>query len=217
MFLGHFALAFGAKRAVPGISLGVLFTAAQFADLLWPVLVLAGIERLAIEPGHTAVNPLHFLHYPWSHSLAMLAAWGVAFGGLYVSLRRGGAKSALVLAALVVSHWALDAISHGPDMPLVPGGSTLVGLGLWNSVAATAVVELGLFAAGVAYYLRATRSRDRIGAWGLGALLACFVAIHLASLAGPPPPSPEAVAYSALALWLFVAWGHWVDAHRVAR
>lgn len=217
MFLGHFALAFGARRALPAVSLGVLFTAVQFADLLWPVLVLAGVERLAIEPGHTAVNPLHFVHYPWSHSLVALVAWGVAFGALYAAWRRGGAKTMLILAALVVSHWILDVVSHTPDMPIAPGGGPLLGLGLWNSVAATVAVELGLFAACVAYYVRTTRAHDRVGSWGFWSLIAFFVAIYLASLAGPPPPSPDAVAYSALAMWLFVAWGHWVDAHRKAR
>ena len=43
MFLGHFALAFGAKRVAPMMSLGTLFLACQFADLLWPTLVLLGV------------------------------------------------------------------------------------------------------------------------------------------------------------------------------
>jgi hypothetical protein len=45
MFIGHFGLAFGAKKAAPAVSLGSLFLACQFADLLWPTLVLLGIER----------------------------------------------------------------------------------------------------------------------------------------------------------------------------
>ena len=36
--------AFGAKKAAPAVSLGTLFAAAQFADLLWPTLVLVGVE-----------------------------------------------------------------------------------------------------------------------------------------------------------------------------
>jgi len=34
MFIGHFALAFAAKRAAPRVSLATLFAAAQFADIL---------------------------------------------------------------------------------------------------------------------------------------------------------------------------------------
>ena len=64
MFVGHFALAFGAKRYTPQVSLGVLFLACQLADLLWPNLVLMGVERFEVEPGNTVMTPLSFLHYP---------------------------------------------------------------------------------------------------------------------------------------------------------
>ena len=87
MFLGHFGLAFAARKASPSISLGALFLACQFADLLWPTLVLAGIERVEIEPGATTFTPLDFVSYPYSHSLVALILWAVivgtidAFGG----------------------------------------------------------------------------------------------------------------------------------------
>src|SRR6516164_2999844 len=80
MFVGHFALGFAAKRAVPRVSLGLLFAAAQFADVLWPVLVGAGLEHVVIDPGNTAFTPLDFVSYPYSHSLLLLIVWGVAFG-----------------------------------------------------------------------------------------------------------------------------------------
>jgi len=66
-----------AKRAEPRVSLGTWFIAAQLADLLWPILVLLGIERVEVVPGITVVTPLDFVSYPWSHSLVMLATWGV--------------------------------------------------------------------------------------------------------------------------------------------
>ena len=72
MFIGHFGLAFGAKKAAPAVSLGALFLACQFADLLWPTLVLLGFERVEIEPGATAFTPLDFVSYPYSHSLVAL-------------------------------------------------------------------------------------------------------------------------------------------------
>ena len=75
MFIGHLGLAFGAKRVAPGVALGTLFLACQFADLLWPVLVLAGMEVVEIHPGDTAVTPLRFVHYPYSHSLVALLWW----------------------------------------------------------------------------------------------------------------------------------------------
>src|ERR1700730_11956079 len=129
MFIGHFGLGFGAKRAVPAVSLGALFAASQFADLLWPTLVLAGVEQVRVQPGITVVTPLDFVSYPISHSLFMLGVWGVAFGVVYAALRRVRPHIAITLALLVVSHWVLDAIVHRPDLPLTPWGSTRVGLG----------------------------------------------------------------------------------------
>src|SRR5712691_898211 len=53
MFIGHFGLGLGAKKAAPSVSLGTLFVASQFADLLWPTLLLLGIERVVVQPGIT--------------------------------------------------------------------------------------------------------------------------------------------------------------------
>src|SRR5580765_3867131 len=147
MFVGHFALGFAAKRAAPKLSLALLFAACQLADMLWPVFLAAGIERVAIVPGITAYTPLDFISYPYSHSLVALCLWGIVLGSACWLLGQTGRVS-LVVAALVVSHWMLDFVSHRPDMPIYPG-SARWGLGLWNSVPATLVVELLLFGAGV--------------------------------------------------------------------
>ena len=159
MFIGHFAVGFAAKRAAPRLSLAVLFAAAQFADLLWPVLVALGIEQVRIQPGITAFTPLDFISYPYSHSLLFLCLWGLVFGAICAGVVRDR-RVWLVVFALVVSHWVLDWITHRPDMPLYPG-SAKVGLGLWNSVPATIVVEVTMFILGVWIYARSTRARDR--------------------------------------------------------
>ncbi len=216
MFIGHFGLGFGAKRVAPTVSLGTLFLAAQLADLLWPTLVLLGVERVEVQPGATRVTPLRFMSYPYSHSLLALCLWAALAGGLYWLLRRGRI-GALTVAGLVVSHWVLDFVSHGPDMPLTFGGGVKVGLGLWGSLPATVVVEGSLFAAGVALYARATAPRDRVGTWGLWGLVGFLALVYAANLLGPPPPSAAAVAWSAEAMWLLVAWGYWVDRHRASR
>ena len=221
MFLGHFAVGLAAKRAVPGVSLGVLFVGAQLADLIWPNLVLAGIEKVEVSPGITAVTPLDFVHYPWSHSLALLWLWGALFAAVVLLLRpplpvRRGATAA-TLALVVASHWVLDWISHRPDMPLGLSDERRFGLGLWQSRPWTLFVELGLLAIGAAIYARSTRARNRRGGLGLVALLAILAAIYLASFFGPPPPSATVVAISAELLWLFVLLGWWVDRHREPR
>ena len=214
VFLGHFGLGLAAKKAAPAVSLGALFAAGQFADLLWPTLVLLGVEQVRVQPGITAVAPLDFVSYPYSHSLLMLGLWGVAFGGIYVALRGARAKAGVILALLVVSHWVLDYVSHRPDMPITPTGAARVGLGLWNSVPGTLVVEFALLGFGVAVYLRTTRARTRAGAIGFWSLVVFLVVVYLASTFGPPPPSATAVAWSAQAMWLLVAWGYWIDRSR---
>ena len=215
MFLGHFGLGFGAKRAAPVVSLGTLFMAAQFADLLWPTLVLLGIERVELQPGATVVTPLNFVSYPYSHSLLALAVWGLLFGGIYAAIRRSRLPVAITLALLVVSHWVLDYVTHRPDMPLTLNGPQRLGLGLWNSMQATLAAELAIFVIGVVLYARSTAPRDRAGSIGLWSLVTFLMVVYAASIIGPPPPTAAAVAWSAEAMWLIVIWGYWVDNHRM--
>ncbi|AMO25143.1 permease [Ramlibacter solisilvae] len=210
MFIGHFGLGFAAKRVAPRLSLGTAFLAAQFLDLLWPTLLLLGLETVRIAPGATAVTPLLFEHYPISHSLAGAAAWAVVVAALHFLARRQF-RLAVVVGLLVLSHWLLDALVHIPDLPLVPGGSTLIGLGLWQSRAATLAVEVPLFAIGVWLYVKATPTMDRTGRLGLAGLVACLALVHMGNLFGPPPPGVTAIAWVGQAQWLLVAWAYWVD------
>ena len=214
MFIGHFAVAFAAKPLVPRTSLATLMAAAQLLDLIWPVLVLLGIETVRIDP--TAASPflkLRFVHYPWTHSLLMAVVWGVAFAVAYRA-RTGHARGAIAVGTLVVSHWILDWLTHRPDLQLAPGVDARVGLGLWTSPAATIAVEGLLFIAGVAVYARTARARDRAGAWGLWGFVAFLLVAYAASLGGGAPPSPKVVAATALVGWAMIPWIAWFDRHR---
>jgi hypothetical protein len=214
MFLGHFAVAMGAKKAAPRVSLGSLILAAQFADLLWPIFLLLGWEQVRIAPGITRVTPLDFVSYPWSHSLVAQIVWGAALGVIYFMMRREG-RGAIVLAACVPSHWLLDCVMHRPDMPLCPGGARY-GLGLWNSLEVTLAMEFGMFAVGAAIYLSSTRAKDCTGVIALWSLLFGLAGLYLASVFGPPPPSVRVLAASALIMWVTIPWGAWADRHRAA-
>ena len=216
MFLGHFGVAFGAKAAAPRTSLGSLLLASQLIDLLWPTLLLLGVERVAIAPGITRVVPLDFTHYPISHSLAAVLLWAVLFGVAYQALRRYP-RGALVCGLAVVSHWLLDLLTHRPDLPLAPGSDARVGLGLWGSLPATLVVELAVFAIGVFLYLRTTRASDRTGTVALWALVGFLLVIYAGNILGPPPPGVSAIAWVGQAQWLLIAWGYWIDRHRRAQ
>ena len=213
MFVGHFGAGFGAKALAPQVSLGTLLLAAQFIDLLWPTLLALGIEHVRIEPGATRVTPLAFTHYPISHSLLGVMAWGALLGLAYLALRRSW-RGALVVGLLVVSHWLLDLVVHAPDLPLAPGGRTMLGLGLWDSLAGTLALELSIFALGVWLYLRTTVASGATGAWALWSLIAFLLAIYFLNVFGPPPPDAAAIAWAGHAQWLLVLWGYWVDRQR---
>lgn len=211
MFLGHFGLAFAAKRVAPRPSLGTLVLAAQWPDGVWPILLLAGIEEVRIAPV-TAVTPLDFVWYPYSHSLGFDLAWACLLAGVYFVVRRD-ARGAVWVGALVLSHWVLDVIAHRPDMPLWPGGPRF-GLGLWNSLPATLAAEAIAFSAGAVVYSRATAARDALGRWAWMAFVIVLAVLYVASVVGPPPPSVPVLAASSLAGWLLVAWAYVIDRHR---
>jgi hypothetical protein len=214
MFLGHFAVAMGAKRAAPRVSLGTLVLAAQLPDLLWPIFLLLGWEEVRIVPGITRMTPLDFISYPYSHSLIAELLWGAGLGVVYWAVRRR-TRDAVVLGACVPSHWLLDYVVHRPDMPVLPSGARY-GLGLWNSLAATLSLEFVLFAGGIAIYLNVTRATDRVGRWAIWSFVIFLLVAYLGSTFGPPPPSAQVIAVSALAIWLTVPWAAWADRHRRA-
>ena len=189
--------------------------AAMFVDLLWPILLLLGIEHVRIQRGATRFSPLDFYDYPWTHSLVMGIAWGVLFAIVYWALTRYG-RGALVVGLCVVSHWLLDVIVHRPDLPLFPGGGPKVGLGLWNSPIATIGIESAIFAISILIYRDTVKPRDRIGSVAFWAFVLFLAAVYIASASGAPPPSVRALAYVGLAGWILPFWAGWFDRHREA-
>lgn len=214
MFIGHYGLALATKRAAPRVSLGTLIAAAQLADLIWPVLLLLGLEHVRIVPNANPLLTLSFDSYPWTHSLLMAVVWAVIAGGGYAAIRRNR-TGGVVVGLLVVSHWVLDWITHVPDLPLYPGGPR-VGLGLWRSLYGTLVVETAVFMVGVVVYTRVTRTIDRTGRWAFWAFVAVLAVLYVAATFGPPPETVSGLAWGALAGWLIPLFGWWVDRHRAA-
>jgi membrane-bound metal-dependent hydrolase YbcI (DUF457 family) len=214
MFIGHFAVGFGAKRFAPRASLAVLMAAPLLADLLWPPFLLLGWEHVRISPGDTRFTPFDFYDYPWSHSLLMGAVWATLFTLIYWVLQRDR-SGAVVVWFGVVSHWVLDWITHRPDMPLYPGGHGRYGLGLWNSVAGTMATEMILLIAGVWVYARATRARDKVGRFGFWAFVFLLMALYVGDRFSAPPESVRQVAWTAIiASFVFLLWARWFDSHR---
>jgi hypothetical protein len=213
MFIGHFGVGLAAKKVDSKPSLGTLFLASQFLDLLWPVFLLIGLEKVIIDPGNTAFTPLDFVYYPFSHGFLSVLLLSVLFGAVYFLLKKNLKTSAL-LGFLVMSHWILDLITHRPDLPLVPGAEIKVGLGLWNSVILTLIVETSIFFAGAYLYLKATRAENKKGNIGFWSLMIFLFLIYLANVFGPPPPSVNAIAVAGLFQALLIIWAYWIDRNR---
>ncbi|MGH7656909.1 MAG: hypothetical protein ACREL6_01655 [Gemmatimonadales bacterium] len=218
MFLGHYGVAFGLKRADPKLSLASLFLAAQFVDLLWGIFLILGWERVRVD--QFAANPslaLIFEQYPISHSLLGGFCWAVIFGAVAYSLptrdrSRHHAMAALLLAVAVASHWFLDLIMHRPDLPLAGMESTMVGLGLWNSVAATIAVELAVLFAGVLLYLTAPSRRIQPRPGRLAVLLGVMLAAYAASFLSTPPSNATVLGIGAIVLIVVLtALAGWAD------
>jgi membrane-bound metal-dependent hydrolase YbcI (DUF457 family) len=216
MFVGHLALSLAARRADRRTPLVWYMVAANLVDLAWPILLIAGIERVRVDPGNTAFTPLAFDHYPWTHSLLMVVVWGIALAGL--ARMRGIAKpTAMIIGALVVSHWVLDYFSHAPDLLLWPGGATRFGLGLWDSIPATYAVELILWVTGIVLFLGDRRPRGTRGWIALGSFLLVTTVMWAASPFSPPPPDDRAIAYFSLVGWIIVPWAVWIERTSVPR
>lgn len=189
MFVGHYAPSFAFARPAR-VPLWVLFLAAQFVDILWASLVLAGVERVRLVPGFTASSPLVLEYMPYSHSLTATLGWALLLGALgsMVWERRGG----LFIGGTVVAHWLLDLLVHVPDLPLY-GNRLKVGLGLWNYPVLSFLIEAALLLLAVAVYARGARLASPFWIFALAMLL-----MQVSSFFLPLPETPDAFAVMAL-------------------
>jgi LexA-binding, inner membrane-associated putative hydrolase len=217
MFIGHFAVGFASKRFAPRTNMAVLIAAPLFLDILWPFFLLFGWEHVRIDPGNTRFTPLDLFDYPWSHSLLMSVVWATVFALIYYFVARYWPGTIVVWMG-VVSHWVLDWITHRADMPLYPGGPRF-GLGLWNSIRGTMVVELAMFAVGVWMYVNTTRARDRIGQYAFIAYVVLLLAAYIGDRFGGPPENVlrDIVWPGIIAEVILLLWPWWFDRHRILR
>lgn len=216
MFVGHLAVAFAAKRWEPNVNLGWLVAGVTALDLVWPIFVITGLEHATVSPGATAFTPIVFDSYPWSHSLVMTFVWGL----LLVAIARVAKvtpKAWTLLAALVMSHWVLDVITHAPDMPIWPGEGPKVGLALWNSIPATLAIEGALWVIGIGAYMQALSRKGQRPGW----LFWAFVIVSTVMWAsGPwmaPPPDTRSLGWFALIGWIVIPWAALADRFRRQR
>ncbi len=218
MFIGHFGLSFAAKKVAPKVALGTLFLATQFVDLLWPFMLLFHVEKVAIVPGYTESNPFQFIFYPYTHSLLMGFVWGIIVATIYWLIRKDS-RGALVIGLCVLSHWFLDLIVHTADLPITPFGDAKVGLGLWNHLAVTLILELAIFLAGAFIYASVTKARNKKGKWLLWILVILLILIHLGNTFGPAPSDSITKLFASFMTLMLIILGlaYWVDRNRTFR
>jgi hypothetical protein len=201
MLVGHLSVGLIGKRVEPRISLGTWILAVLLADLIFFPLLIARVEHF-----HGAVG-----YIPYSHSLLMNAIWAALFAAGYFLLR-GYPRGAWLLFAGVLSHWVLDVISHRPDMQLAPGVQTVWGLGLWNSVAATLIVEGGFWVLAVIVYARAAAPKAHAFHFAFWIGIALLTMIWHGNIRRGMDPDPVRAGVGGLILFsLVVAWGYWIN------
>jgi hypothetical protein len=211
-----------AKRIEPKISLGVWMLAVMLADLICFALLIAGIEHFDVEPA-VARNPfvgLNFVRnifFAYSHSLLMNAIWAALFAAAYFLWRRY-ARGAWLLFAAVLSHWPLDFIAHNPDMRLAPGASAVYGLGLWNSIPATLIIEGGFWLLAIILYVRVAHAQKRAGVYAFWPVIAFITLSWYGNIKRGIDPDPVRAGIGGLIFFsLVVAWAYWMNRLRPAQ
>ena len=207
MFVGHYAAALAAKASEPRGPLWAYVGAAQVMDIAWSGLVLAGVEKLRIDPKLPG-SPLDLYSMPYTHSLAgamVIAGLCVLAARLLLKTRW---STAGWIGAVAFSHWLLDLLVHRPDLSLLWGGPPKVGLGLWNAPGIELALEMGLVAlAAVAWVAGRARRGDAV--WPAAAFVAWLVVLQIIDEAGGPH-DPKAMAVTALAAYLATTALAWV-------
>lgn len=216
MFVGHYAVSLALKKTKNTASLGMLFIAVQFVDILFFPFVLLGIERVNIVENFTQSTHFELEYMPYTHSFVASFVWAILTYIVFRLLSPRKNSIAFVMALAVLSHWFLDLIVHTPDLPLWSDMSPKVGFGLWRNAIATYVVEAVLLLSGLWLYLRSTTATSLTGKYGMGIFVVILLLVNAVNLFGPPlGKSKLALAVSALAMYFtFAAIAYWLDRGR---
>ena len=202
MFVGHYAAALVAKAAEPRAPLWTYVLGCQLIDVAWGGFVMAGIEKLRIDPTLLGSN-LDLYSMPYTHSLPAVVAWSLVAALLVRFALKLPWRAAVAVGLVVFSHWVLDFIVHRPDLPLWFGGPK-VGLGFWNLPLSERVVEIGLVAVAAVAWTAAIKSAG-LKAWPAAIFVAVLVAVQaVTDLGGALPSDPLMFGGFAIGLYAFV-------------
>lgn len=217
MFVGHYApvFALAAARREPGLGAG--FVAVQLVDIGFFSLSYFGIEKWRPNAALEGFMPIDLYYMPFTHSLAGSTAWAVGAAAIAALVSPAGrrALNAVIIGALVLSHWVLDLIVHRHDLPLIHDSDEKLGFALWDHPALVVPLELGLLFAGFALFMRATSPRGMAGRIMPWLLLALLLAVQGINWFTPPESDPALFSLLGVGVYLtFAALAWWTDRTR---
>lgn len=203
MFVGHYAASLAAKAIEPGAPLWSYVIAAQAIDIGWGALVMAGVEKVRIDPSLPG-SALDLYHMPFTHSLPAVVLWSLA-GLVLARAARLPWGAAIAIASVVFSHWLLDLLVHRPDLELWFGGSK-VGFGLWNYPVPEQAVEIGLLGLGAAAWAF-VRGRQGRSLWPVLVFVTVLLAVQIIAMLMPGDGGGGAVGLGGMALAVYLVLG----------
>ena len=216
MFVGHYAASLALKKFEKRASLGVLFLAVQFVDILFFPFVLLGIERMNIVENFTPSTHFELEYMPYTHSLLAFAAWSIAAYAVFRWVVVKNHAVATVVALAVFSHWLFDLFVHTPDLPLWSDTTAKLGFGLWNSAIGTYALEAGLLLLALWLYLRSTSASTTVGKYGMVVFVAFLLLVNVFNIFAPPMVDTKVglTIFALTSYFLFAAVAFWLDRKR---
>ena len=216
MYVGHYAVGLALKKFETRASLGVLFLAVQFVDILFFPFVLAGIERMNIVENFTKSTHFELVYMPYTHGLLASLLWAAAAYAVFRWVIVKRQSVAIVIALAVLSHWFLDLPVHTPDLPLWSDGSPKLGFGLWNNSIATYLLEAGLLVGALWVYLRVTKAISAIGKFGMVVFVCVLLLVNVSNVFGElmVETKTQLAIFVLSTYFLFAAAAFWLDGKR---
>jgi len=214
MFVGHYgpALAVKALRNSPNLAVG--FAAVQAVDIGFFTFALFGIERWRSDPTLHGLMPVDLFYMPYTHSLAGAVVWALTAATLtFLAAPRSSKGSwALIVGALVFSHWLLDLLVHRHDLGIIDDEPIKLGFGLWNYPVIAIPLELATLGIGTLIYVKHSVGK---GPWGRRApWIVTLALLILQSVNWFVPPPASTIGFSTLGLVAYaicIALGAFLD------
>lgn len=217
MLAGHYGVSYALKAKEKRASLGLLFLTVQFADVLWSIFILLGLEKAqVVQTLPSSRLDLYFM--PITHSIAGALFWSIATYVLFRFLPapKGARKRmiALAMAIGVVSHVLLDIPVHRPDIALF-GNMYKIGLGLYNYPVIAFSLEAIVLLGGLWLYLRSTTGKTFLGKYGMIIFTIVMLLWTAVTYWGPTPNDMQVIAIFNESFYLVSAVvAAWLDGKR---